>query len=226
MVLRNPDGTISQITELYQNGGAQTSRGVDLGLQYERRTPYGVFTWLTEATYIDVFLSSATPLSPQVNSRGSDEGNLKWKANSRLDWAWKGFDLNTNVTYIDGFRETFVAPGGRRQHWVQQTWFFDGQASYDCTFAVPVEDPPVAGYSKDPASFKKVERGGPPVAPYGLPGWKRLLNNTRITIGCNNVFGEDPPRSLATFNFSGIGYPSTLYDSVGRFVYVSLTKKF
>lgn len=114
IVLRNPDGTISQVHKFYENGGAQTARGVDLGLQYQRQTPFGTFTWLTQATYTDVFLVAITPTSPQVNTRGSDEGNLKWKGQSRLDWAWKGFDLNTTVTYTDGFRETFVARNGRK----------------------------------------------------------------------------------------------------------------
>ncbi|MBA2435837.1 MAG: hypothetical protein H0V54_12285 [Chthoniobacterales bacterium] len=51
--------------------------------------------------------------------------------------------------------------------------------------------------------------------------WKRLLHDTTVTIGCNNVFGQDPPDALTT-----VRYPDFLYDSTGRFVYVSLTKKF
>ena len=26
--------------------------------------------------------------------------------------------------------------------------------------------------------------------------WQRLLNDTTITLGCNNVFGHDPPDAL------------------------------
>ena len=55
-----------------------------------------------------------------------------------------------------------------------------------------------------------------------MPSWKNLLNHTSVTIGCNNVFGQDPPRALA----SAFGYPSAIYDATGRFVYVSLKKKF
>jgi hypothetical protein len=46
------------------------------------------------------------------------------------------------------------------------------------------------------------------------PEWdKNLLNNTKITIGCNNVFGHDPPDAQAVAN-----YADFLYDSTGRFV--------
>jgi hypothetical protein len=54
-----------------------------------------------------------------------------------------------------------------------------------------------------------------------LPCWKALLNNTTVTLGCNNVFGHDPPHAFIITN-----YPDFLYDSTGRFVYVSLKKKF
>jgi hypothetical protein len=53
------------------------------------------------------------------------------------------------------------------------------------------------------------------------PCWKNLVNGTTVTLGCNNVFGHDPPDAFTTTN-----YPDFLYDSTGRFVYVSLTKKF
>jgi iron complex outermembrane receptor protein len=242
VVLRNPDGSISRIIKHYINGGAQTARGVDLGLSYERPTPYGTFTLLTQATYLDSFRAADTASTPQFELRsspatfaGSDDAYLKWKAKGRLDWTWKGFDLNTTVTYLDGFHEllnpAFGIPfsEGVKEHWVKQTWFFDVQASYELTFTAPVETHPVPGYSNDAkemGSAKNVaESTAGKTVNYGLPFWKMLLNNTRITVGCNNVFGHDPPEVLAGTN-AGIPYPSSLYDSVGRFVYVSVKKKF
>ena len=58
-----------------------------------------------------------------------------------------------------------------------------------------------------------------------MPCWKNLLNNTSISVGCNNVFGQDPPVAFGGFGNS-TGYPGFIYDSVGRFVYVQLAKKF
>ena len=51
--------------------------------------------------------------------------------------------------------------------------------------------------------------------------WQHLLNETTITLGCSNVFGHEPPTAAATAN-----YADFLYDSTGRFVYLSLTKRF
>jgi hypothetical protein len=165
----------------------------------------------------------------------SDEGYLKWRANSRIDWAWRGFDLITTVHYLDGFHEVLDRtifsgvpyPNGKKEHYVKQTWFFDVQASYDFTFVAPVETQPVAGYAKDAHATTLASDGNPKESPsmqaanFGLPIWKRLLDHTTLTIGCNDVFGQDPPHASTSTN-----YADFLYDSTGRFVYFSLTKKF
>ncbi len=60
---------------------------------------------------------------------------------------------------------------------------------------------------------------------YSIPSWHQLLQNLTLTIGCNNVFGQDPPRASGEGG-NGVGYPGFTYDATGRFVYVRLTKKF
>ena len=52
-----------------------------------------------------------------------------------------------------------------------------------------------------------------------------MLKDTTLTIGCNNVFGQDPPKASGEGG-NGVGYPGFTYDATGRFVYVRLTKKF
>lgn|GEM_PF-5235574 len=97
---------------------------------------------------------------------------------------------------------------------MKQTWFFDGQVSYSFKFVAPVEAQPVAGYSKS-------EQG--PLRESLVPSpWKRMVNNTTITIGCNNIFGQDPPKA---YNGNAC-FPEFIYDSSGRFVYASLKKQF
>lgn len=56
-----------------------------------------------------------------------------------------------------------------------------------------------------------------------LRSWKRILNNTTLTLGCNDIFGQDPPTA---FNLTSANYAEAIYDSVGRFVYVSLKMRF
>jgi len=55
-----------------------------------------------------------------------------------------------------------------------------------------------------------------------LSHWQNALDNTTLTIGCNNVFGQDPPKAFLSI----AGYADFIYDSVGRFVYISLKKQF
>jgi iron complex outermembrane receptor protein len=229
-VERDAGGFITRILKSNQNLGSQTARGADFGLQYQRQTPWGTFTSLTQATYLYEFLF---PQFEQGNLAGkttdeglSLEGWYEWKGDSRLDWAWNGFDVVTTVRYTDGFREHTPA---LREHWVHSTFIFDVQGSYDFTFVAPVESAPVAGYSKDAKEVvrgkdgKAVETGQ--TANYTMPCWKSLLNNTKITVGCNNVFGQDPPKAYGEGG-NAVGYPGFTYDATGRFVYVRLTKKF
>ena len=135
--------------------------------------------------------------------------------------------MGLTVHYLDGFHEILnfgdQFTNGIKEHWVKQTWFFDVQASYNFVFVPLVETAAVPGYSKNAASSdgKSTENAAAQTASFGLPCWKRLLNNTTVTLACNNVFGHDPPDALATAN-----YPDFLYDSTGRFVYVSLKKRF
>ncbi len=51
------------------------------------------------------------------------------------------------------------------------------------------------------------------------PIWRLALKGTSVTIGCTNVFDHDPPESFTN-------YPRSIYDPTGRFIYVSVTKKF
>jgi len=245
-VERDAGGNITRITTINLNSSAQEARGIDFGLQYQRQTPWGTFTSTTQVAYLYEFFwasysnsfgkSGGLPVYFNGNLAGvttdpgaSNEGFYRWKGDSRLDWNWRGFDLVTTVRYTDGFKERF---GDFTPHWVDHTWIFDVQASYDFTTLLPVvETNPVPGYSK---SAKEVVRGkdGQPketaavqTSNYGHDVWWYLLHGTTITVGCNNVFGQDPPFANGE-DGNAAGYPGFTYDSTGRFVYVRLTKKF
>ena len=115
-----------------------------------------------------------------------------------------------------------------KQHRVHQTWFFDAQTSYDITFTAPVEATAVPGYSKDSKQVVSGKEGkeAAPAAVYSMPCWKTVLNNTRITLGVNNIFGQDPPTEFGFERQNSIKYPGYYYDNLGRFVYLELKKKF
>jgi iron complex outermembrane recepter protein len=239
VVQRDANGNLQRVTFSFQNAGQERARGVDFGIQYQYQTPVGTFTSLTQVTYLDSFRLALTPGDPALEVSGTptaptaDDAYLKWKGRSSIDWTWNQFDIFASVNYTDGFHEIlFTAPflpDTKKEHWVHATWFFDVQGTYSFAFTPPVESQPVAGYSKDSKEVvrgkdgKAVETGQ--TANYSMPCWKNLLNNTSISVGCNNVFGQDPPKAFGGFG-NAVGTPDFIYDSVGRFVYVSLTKKF
>ena len=242
LIIRDPvTGEIVRLENAFQNAGSQRARGVDFGLSYQVETQFGTLTWLTQATYLDSFLFAEVPGAPVKELRSgaiinplsgtNDEGFLKWRANSQIDWAWKGFDFTLTAHYLDGFHEIipFNFKGARhqpplvfvnRQHYVKETWFFDVRASY--RFLVASAPEAVAGYAKDTSSSgKERQPQGNATAQMANCSWQRLLNDTIVSLGCNNVFGHDPPTGGGVAN-----YPDFIYDSTGRFVYLSVTKRF
>jgi iron complex outermembrane recepter protein len=238
-VERDVGGNITRILIRNQNIGNQEARGLDFGLYYQRPTPWGTFTSQTQVTYLDEFIFQGFifrefgPDNGNLAGRTTDpgmsnEGWYKWKGTSSLEWTWKGFDLYTIVRYTDGFHE--FTPN-LHPHWVHQTWFFDGQASYDFTALLPVEEQPVPGYSKSPKDVVRGKDGAPletasaQTSKYGRSVLDHLLRGTIITIGCNNIFGQDPPKAWGEGG-NAVGYPGFTYDATGRFVYGRLTKKF
>ncbi len=52
-----------------------------------------------------------------------------------------------------------------------------------------------------------------------------FLNDTRVTLGARNLSDRDPPFASG-FAGNSTGYPGFLYNSEGRFVYLSVTRKF
>ena len=240
------EGGVSFVQTSFQQGGRQNARGADLGMQYQIQTEAGTFTFLSQWAYLDQFVFQATPDSPGPNvvarftDATSSEGYYRWKGISRIDWTWHNIDLNLTWNYIGGFREllknalaeqgfAFASsfPNDAHEHWVHPTNFIDGQVSYSLIFAPPVEPQPVAGYSKDVRGVAgKDGRAVETTAAYSMPCWKTILNNSTITVGCNNMFGQDPPESPGQFHSSTLNYPGFTYDNLGRFWYVQFRKKF
>jgi iron complex outermembrane receptor protein len=231
-------GGANFVRTAFQNAGRQNARGADLGGQYQIQTQFGTFTALSQWAYTDQFVFQATTESKgrdviaQVSNILGGDGWYRWRGISRLDWAWHNFDLNATWHYIGGFREIVQNGTGSgndlHEHWTNPTNFIDGQASYSLIFTPPVEQAPVAGYSKGGKEVvtskdgKQVES----TAAYSMPCWKTILNNSTITIGCNDIFGQDPPRQTGFFHGNANGYPGFEYDNIGRFWYLELKKKF
>ncbi len=234
-VERDAAGFISRIFTPFVNSGTVKANGIDFGIQYVYPTSFGTFTALTNATWLNSYQFANAPGASEVefaasplNPFAANDAFLKWRGVARLDYTWNGLSVGSSLRYTDGFHDR--KPDGRI-HYVSQTWVVDGQASYDFTFVPPVEAEPVAGYAKDAQDMtsgkdgRMTESATSQTANYSLPIWKRVLNGTTITLGCDNIFGQDPPKAYG-FGGNSTGYPGFIYDATGRFVYVQLTKKF
>jgi iron complex outermembrane recepter protein len=244
----DPATSVNFVQSAFFNSGKQKARGVDFTLLYQYQTPnWGTFTWTTQATYLDSFIfqldSSSKP--HEVSGRANNDpfegaffgqvtagdGWLKWKGASTLDWAYHNFDFSFTEHYWDGFKEEFLPAFGpafpERDHYVKQRWFSDLETSYTLIFKPPVESQPVAGYSKGGKEVMSGKEGKEmETAAYEMPCWKTILNNSTLTFGVTNVFGEDPPKMYGYFYSNANNYPGSLYDNLGRFYYLRLTKKF
>ena len=66
-VLRDASGAIGEIIGLYENNGGETARGIDFGLQYRVGTPFGTFTSLTDATWLQSFRRANAAGAPVWN---------------------------------------------------------------------------------------------------------------------------------------------------------------
>jgi len=245
-VLFDPSGGFAGVSSPYISGGRELARGVDLGLLYQLETGIGTWTWLTRVSYLDQFVfqfpgSIARQVAGRSNAdwfAGSFFGDVttgdawfKWKGMTNLDWTWHNFDLNATVHLVDGYWEQLFAKqfdGFWKQHYVHPTWFTDAQASYSLIFTPPVEAQPVAGYSKGGKEVISTKEGkeAPPTVAYAMPCWKTILNNSTITVGVNDIFGEDPPHAIGFEFGNSVGYPGDTYSNLGRFWYVRLVKKF
>ena len=241
--LFDPEGGFSGVSSPYLNGGRTRTNGVDLGAQYQIETGFGTFSLLSRWSYLNEMVVNFPGARPRQAAGSSSAewfiGNffgdvtnpqawLKWKGDTTVDWNWHNVDFNVTVHTLDGYWEQIYAKqfdGFWKRHWVHPTWFTDAQLSYTLVFTPPVEAAPVPGYSKGGKEVVGKEKEAPPV-PYAMPCWKNILNNTTLTVGVNDIFGEDPPKSFAFELGNSIGYPGSLYDNLGRFVYVRMIKKF
>jgi outer membrane receptor protein involved in Fe transport len=237
VVERDIGGGITRITAQNMNLGFQEANGVDFTLQYQRPLPVGIFTFLTEWTWLYHFafpegetafgfgFTDANLAGFTTDPGLSNEGWYKWRGTTRFDWAWKGFDAAATVRYVSGFEELSpkILP-----HEVGKTLRLDLQFSYDFSDLVSkVEERPVAGYSKEAPP----RDGKAPVAKETVSAevnnscWARWVRGTTITFGINNVFDDDPPFASGEGG-NAVGYPGFTYDATNRFWYWRLTKKF
>jgi iron complex outermembrane receptor protein len=106
------------------------------------------------------------------------------------------------------------------REWITLDWILN----YTFNFAVPAAQNEVPGYAKDGGKKGKDKNViSVSTAEYNPCGWRAFLNNTTVTLGVNNVFGEEPPFGAGALEN---GYDESTANIKGRTWYVALKKRF
>ncbi|HVF71122.1 MAG TPA: TonB-dependent receptor [Chthoniobacterales bacterium] len=186
------------------------------------------FTWKAQAdpgagatNFLGNYNNSTIPLAP---------GGIPFNRGFlRGEWEWHHFDLVVTGNYVGDYEDdpSFIAGNSQldspdraninwvKHHRVSSYETLDLQLSY--TWVKPDVAP--APYVKESKDSKAVAQTEAPTASI----WQRMLWDTKLTVGVNNVFDRYPPTVLGAFNDN---YDTSNYSIRNRYYYISLTKKF
>ena len=214
-VQRDAGGNIILVNGVFRNLGNSEIQGVDFATSYVLPTDtMGRFDVSLNATYTDSYKIQQFPGAPffeyigegtdilfdnatgQVSTPGiGDDAYLDWKGQLILDWSKDSWSASLTGRYTAGFRD------------------FTGNF-----------DP---SNPTDPANIRQVSSILTWDAQLNYTAWARQdawYGDTRLTLGIRNMFDKAPP-FVDGWGGNANGYPGYLYNSEGRFVYMSLTKK-
>ncbi len=203
---------IANIASQFRNLGSVVTDGFDINVLYKLETKIGTFSFESRSTFINSFEQVIIPGGP--NQEFSDTYQLpEFKMVTSLFYDRGGFEFGVTVNYIDSYDDERGSTSQATRK-IGSFTSVDLQASYEFNF-VPDDLP---SYSKDKGGGGKASKEMVPGTP---SGWKKLLNGTKVTLGCLNVGDVRPP-------FANVeeGYDTATGDPTGRFIYASIRKRF
>ncbi len=210
---RARDGQISNLLVTSLNVGTYEVEGFDLNVAYQlRETKFGKFgvnwdsTYLTKY-YVDVNGDGVVTDDPVSGEGGNRVGEYRnrdnqWRIRSNLatNWAYGDYGLTANLRYYSSQTENCASLS------VSST-----QIPLLCS------DP-----GRITAAGARPENKIPSVTYTDVSAFVNVPWNARITLGINNLFDRDPPRSATT---SANSYDPQ-YEVPGQFVYMRYSQKF
>lgn len=197
-----PVGRVLDVQDQYVNLQPQDVRGLDLGLNWRKRTDgFGDFNLAVNAAHLIRFYRAPSPdiaalieardaglINPGVSITGGGElsrqnGKPEWKWSASLTWRYEQVTVGAFTSYVGDVDDTGLLDGAGAP------WVVDSQvtgnlyAQYDFT-----------------------------------QGWAA---DTRVRLGVRNLTDEAPP--LAS---NANGYLGALYQPYGRYWYASIRRSF
>jgi iron complex outermembrane receptor protein len=201
---RNPGGSLN-LTSGPVNFGDLKVEGYDMTVGYRLpETAWGKFSFGWDTTYLSKSEGSAAPTAIGEYS----ENNNGWRIRSNLATRWQMGDWGAtwNVRYYDDQDEDCQA-------------YVDYGYSFLCSDPDrTVDDPSTPIADAIPAAQNHIGATTyHDVSAYWNAPW-----NAKITVGINNLFDKEPPRSVQAFANSF----DPQYEVPGQFYYMRYTQKF
>jgi len=213
-VLRDASTNIILVNGVFRNLGNEEANGLDIQLSYFFVTENaGRWDFGLNASKLNSYKIQQFPNAPFFEYVGEmedisfdndtgdpspgagDDGYLEWRGVGFIRWSKDAMNLAIQANYLDGFR--------------------DFKSEWD-------PDAP-----NDPAGFQQVDS----TLTWNINFTYRLFQDTEswwgdtmVQVGIQNLFDQDPPR-VESWDNNSTGYPGFIYSPMGRFMFLSLTKK-
>lgn len=202
-------GQIDFIDDRFTNGGGNDTAGVDVALSYQHSRGKSTFRHLVDATYL-INYDIITP-AKTLHAKGNYDFGVfpEWKLNASTQWDYERYGFGANLRFLSSFDECEASDCNSLDETV--TLAGSGASSGASAAAAAVDD-----------YRRRTVESNVNVDLFGNYSFGKS-SNTKLTVGVNNVFDQDPP--LLYSGFAGDSDSST-YDYMGRFFYARLTQQF
>lgn len=223
LITRSPDGQISRLLATPANVGTILNEGYDLTVGYRLpETSWGRTRFVWDTTYLaksttDVNGDGLVSEDPVTGEGGDTVGeysnrNNNWRIRSNLamNWEMGDFGVNWNVRYYSHQEEScFSVAAAQRVNLCSDP---NRITNLDGDDAGTAPDGPRA----------RPENRIPSVTYNDVSAYWKAPWNAKITVGVNNIFDRDPPRSasVAANSFD------PQYEIPGQFFYLRYNQKF
>ncbi|WP_416304962.1 TonB-dependent receptor [Neptunicella sp. SCSIO 80796] len=212
-VVRNQSDEILYVTNDYTNLLPREIKGIDYSLYYKLETAVGQFTFNASAANLKQFDQGVDAITQTVLD-AQEAGN-------------PALLYNGEPVSIPGATGSLIRQNGRPEwrsnlglKWAKNNWGAGVKYKYisdlDNSWLYYADDNGDLIYQQID-SWSTVDA----YASYKFDQQSGWMNNTKLTLGARNIGDKEPPFSSGTF-----GYESGVHSSSGRYIYLTLNKKF
>lgn len=207
LITREQTGEISNMLAVPNNIGRIEAEGFDFTVGYRLPdTAWGSFNFVWDSTYMTKYIVEKPLQEPEERVglyRGGSARDNNWRLRSNLIANWELGDFGSSVAMR----------------------YYSSQVE-NCTGSNLSDPRNIPLLCSDPdrrTSAGAAPRNHIPSVTYtDLSAYWKAPWNARVTIGINNAFDRDPPRSATTFANSF----DPQYEIPGRFYYMRYTQRF